>query len=323
MSTKVFITIDTEEDNWGDYNETVGTVENIMALPRLQSLFNRYGAVPTYLINYPVASQQQSVKVLSSFLNEGTCEIGTHCHPWNTPPFVEELNSMNSMMCNLDYELLIKKMNYLHKTIKNNFHINPVTFRAGRWAFSEEVARCLTELGYLVDTSMSPFIDWSDNYGPNFRGSSTRPFYFKANNIRAHDKNGELLEVPPTIGFYQSNFKLCDYVKNGISNSALSKLHLLGILERLNLLSFHWLSPELSSGKEMVKLSKRFVESGHHFLNMSFHSTSLLPGKTPFVKNERELMVFLDNIEMFLQYAVKNGFEFLPLSEAVSFVDRH
>ena len=89
------------------------------------------------------------------------------------------------------------------------------------------------------------------------------------------------------------------------------------------MLNFYWLSPELSSGKEMIKLSKRFVASGHHFLNMSFHSTSLLPGKSPFVKNERELIIFLDKIEMFLQYSVKNNFEFLPLSAAVSLVERH
>ena len=323
MSTKVFITIDTEEDNWGDYNETVGTVENILALPRLQSLFNEYGAVPTYLINYPVASQQQSIEVLSSFLNEGVCEIGTHCHPWNTPPIVEDLNARNSMMCNLSYELLIEKMSYLHKTIEDNFNIKPVAFRAGRWALNEDVARCLSELGYFVDTSMSSFVDWSDNYGPNFRASSTHPFYFKAANIRAHDNNGELLEVPPTIGFYQSNFKLCDYLTNAISNSMLSRLRLLGILDRLNLLNFHWLSPELSSGAEMVKLSKRFVKSGHQFLNMSFHSTSLLPGKSPFVKNERELTTFLDKIEMFLRYAANNNFEFLPLSKAVSLVERY
>lgn len=238
MSTKVFITIDTEEDNWGDYNDTVGTVENIKALPRLQSLFNEYGAVPTYLINYPVASQQQSVDVLSSILKEGVCEIGTHCHPWNTPPLEEDLNARNSMMCNLDYELLIRKMGYLHKTIEDNFDIKPVVFRAGRWALNEDVARCLSELGYLVDTSMSPFVDWSGNYGPNFRDSSTHPFYFKADNIRSHDKTGELLEMPPTIGFYQSNFKLCDYLTNTISNSMLSRLHLLGIFRSIEFVKF-------------------------------------------------------------------------------------
>ena len=73
----------------------------------------------------------------------------------------------------------------------------------------------------------------------------------------------------------------------------------------------------------MIKLSKNFVKSGHSFLNMSFHSTSLLPGKNPFVKNNHELTMFLNDIEIFLQYAVNNNFEFLPLSKAASLVERH
>jgi hypothetical protein len=322
MSTKVFITIDTEEDNWGDYNATVGAVDNILCLPKLQALFNKYGAIPTYLINYPVASQQRSIKVLSSFLEEGVCEIGTHCHPWNTPPVDEELNAKNSMMCNLDYELLIDKMSHLHQTILENLKVNPVVFRAGRWAFNDRVAKCLTELGYLVDTSMSPFVDWSPYHGPDFSKSSTYPFYFNTDKIDKNNNEVDLLEIPPTIGFFQKNFELCDYVKNKIRNTRLSKLRLLGILDRLNMLNFHWLSPELSNGNVMVKLSKRFVKLGHSFLNMSFHSTSMLPGKSPFVGDEVGLVDFLGRIEVFLQYAVENNFEFLPLSEAVSHVAR-
>lgn len=323
MSVKVFITIDTEEDNWGSFTDPIGSVDNVLALPRLQELFNKYGAVPTYLINYPVASQQRSIDVLSTFLSEGVCEIGTHCHPWNTPPIEEVINDRNSMMCNLDYALLIKKMRHLHKTIEDNFQVKPVSFRAGRWALSEDVARCLSELGYLVDTSMTPFVDWSSIQGPNFRHSSTRPFYFKANDLSESDDMGDLLEMPPTIGFYQPNFQLCDYLMNRIEESWLSRLRLLGVLDRLNLLNFHWLSPEMSSGKEMVKLSKAFIKSGHQFLNMSFHSTSLLPGKSPFVGDEAELDLFLDNIEFFLQYVEKSGFDFLPLSKATLFMSRH
>lgn len=321
MSVKVFITIDTEEDNWGNFFDTVGAVENISALPRLQSLFNKYGAIPTYLINYPVASQQESIDILTGFLDEGVCEIGTHCHPWNTPPTEEEPSAVNSMMCNLDYGLLIQKMTHLHNTIEKNFGVEPVVFRAGRWGFNEDVAKCLVNLGYKIDTSMSPFVDWSQYHGPDFRGASTRPYFFDANNIRSPLEQGELLEIPPTVGYLQPNFKVCDYVKNRISNGYLSKLRLLGILDKLRLLNFNWLSPEVSDGPDMVVLSRRFVKSGHKFLNMSFHSTSMLPGKSPFVKDEADLQVFLDKIEMFLKYADDNGFEFLPLSKAADLVE--
>ena len=116
---------------------------------------------------------------------------------------------------------------------------------------------------------------------------------------------------------------MCDFVKHMIIESKLSKLRLLNILDRLNLLSFYWLSPELSGGEDMVKLSKNFVSSGYQFLNMLFHSTSLFPGKSPFVSDEVSLVEFFDKIETFLQYAHRNNFEFLPLSDAVPRVERH
>ncbi len=321
MTVKVFITIDTEEDDWDNYFETTGSVDNIPALEPLQSLFSKYGAIPTYMINYPVASQKKSVDVLKSFVDAGVCEIGTHCHPWNTPPHDEALTAENSMMSNLDYGLLIQKMTYLHKTIEKNFGVSPITFRAGRWGFNEDVARCLVELGYKIDTSMSPFVDWSQQYGPDFRQSPTQPYYFDANNIRQPQVQGELLEIPPTVGYLQSNFRLCDAVKNKVNSGMLSKFKLLGMLDKLQLVNFHWLSPEAATGAEMVKLSKRFVKSDHDFLNMSFHSTSMLAGKNPFVKNEKDLKTLLENIEVFLQYAKANNFEFVPLSKGVGLIN--
>lgn len=320
MTTKVFVTIDTEEDNWGEYR-TDGSVENITHLPVLQNLFNKYGVIPTYLVNYPVATNSNSIQVLSSFLEKDQCEIGMHCHPWNTPPYTEDLNAQNSMMCNLPYDLLFKKMKNLHEAIKSNFGISPVSFRAGRWGFNKDVARCLVELDFKVDTSMSPFVDWTEYHGPNFRSSNSHPYFFDVKNISIEKQSGDLLEVPPTIGFYQSNFQLCDSIQYALKKPFLSKLRLLGVLDRLKLLNFHWLSPELSNGDEMVNLAKRFVKSGHKFLNMSFHSTSLLPGKSPFVRDEEDLKIFLAKIETFLKYAVKHGFEFLPLAKSTEEID--
>ena len=315
MTVKVYITIDTEEDNWGEFHRNC-SVENIERLPALQSLFDKYSAIPTYLINYPVATTPSSIKILSEFEQKGVCEIGTHCHPWNTPPFTEELSAENSMMCNLPYDLLIEKLTNLHNKIIENFGITPSSFRAGRWGFNNDVARCLTELNYKVDTSISPFVDWSMYHGPNFRGSETHQYFIDSNNIKQVRDHGDLLEVPPTIGYLQSNFSLCDSLLYSLKRKPFSKLGIAGLFDKLNLINFHWLSPELSNGPEMVALAKRFIKSGHNFLNMSFHSTSLLPGKSPFVRNEADLQIFLNKIETFLQYALENNFEFSGISDA-------
>lgn len=318
MSVKVFITIDAEEDDWGVFTPDRHSVVNISELPMLQGLFDKYGAIPTYLITWPVASHRSSRKIIRSLVDSNRCEIGTHCHPWNTPPYEEKLGKGHSMMCNLPSELLTAKMAHLHELIVDELKVTPICFRAGRWGFGNAVAKCIHNLGYKVDTSICPFVDWSAEGGPDFTGASTFSYRFDPDDILTRKAAGSMLEVPPTIGFYQRNFKLCHSVRTKILNGPFSNYHILGVLDRLRVLNFRWLSPELSNGSEMVHLAKRFVRSGHRFLNMSFHSTSLVPAKGPFVCNTEQLSDFLARIESFLMFARNQGFTFAPLRDALN-----
>jgi len=52
--TTVFISVDTEEDSWGDYQSRNLSTANAKRLPGFQRLCDRYGAVPTYLVDYPM-----------------------------------------------------------------------------------------------------------------------------------------------------------------------------------------------------------------------------------------------------------------------------
>jgi hypothetical protein len=315
MTVHVYITIDTEEDSWADYHREKNPVQNLNRLERLQRLFDQYGCIPTYLINYPVAMSDNG-SVLREYLQKGTCEIGTHCHPWNTPPFEEPVNRRNSMMCNLPDDLILRKMTHLHETIRERFGIRPVCFRAGRWGFGAGVAEALQALGYKVDSSVSPFVDWSVEGGPDYRQAMTQAYRFRPGNIFTADQGGELLEVPPTIGFFQSNFRRANQIRNFITRYVPKKLKLIGILDRLQVLNFRWLSPELSSGKDMVRLAQACINNGSKYLNMSFHSNSMLPGSGPFVKDEDGLNRFLKDIETFLMFAAHKNLAFVPLSAA-------
>lgn len=315
MMTRFYITIDTEEDDWGTYNPKGNTVENIQQLPRLQALFDIYGAIPTYLINYPVATGTRSRPVLENILKSGNCEIGAHCHPWNTPPYLEEASSFTSMMCNLPANIIAEKMTSLSDVIKSNYGISPTSFRAGRWGFNGAVAKCIASLGYKLDTSISPFVNWSENHGPDFSNARTNSYRFDPDDIFADKKEGLILEVPPTVGFCQKNTRLAQQTRDYIANSKLSKLRLLGLLDKFNMLNFYWLSPELSNAQQMIKLCNSFIKSGHKFLNMSFHSTTLLPGRTPFVKTNNDLDEFMNRIEAILKYAADNKFVFSGISE--------
>jgi len=317
MPIKVYITIDTEEDQWSYLNPKESTVENIREIPKLQELFDQYGAIPTYLINYPVAINKGVLKILQKIYKDGRCDIGAHCHPWNTPPFRENISNHNSMLCNLPYELVFDKIQILHKSIKDIWNFEPKYFRAGRWGFGENVARAIFELGYKIDTSIAPFTDWSVYEGPDFSNVTVLKYRFNPDNILKDNSNGSLLEISPTIGFLQNNFKIYSKIRNNILKSKLPYFRIIGLLDKLKIMNYRWLSPELFSGNDMAKLANCFLKNNCQFLNMSFHSTSLLPGLNPFIKSQYEVEKFYRNIDIFLKFAYGNGFIFAPLNEAI------
>jgi hypothetical protein len=312
----LFITIDTEEDLWGEYRPKKNPVKNIAQLPGLQQLFDQYGAIPTYLVNWAVVSDDAASSTLRRINALGRCEIGMHCHPWNTPPFNENVGPYNSMLCNLPPELVQDKLQNLHTLISNKLETRSVTFRAGRWGFSENVARSIVELGYTVDTSVSPTVNWSQDHGPDFTSAIARPYRLDPSDIRREEPDGKLLEIPPTIGFWQENHSRQLARRERLSKGLPKRLHVLGILDRMHLLNNRWLSPEQSPGSDMIKLAKNAVREGRDVLNMFFHSNSLLPGATPFARDVTERDRLLDRIRVFLAFAVKNGYKFAPLSHA-------
>jgi hypothetical protein len=295
MTARFFITIDTEEDNWGEYRSTELSVEGVLRLRSVQEIFDRYGAIPTYLITYPVVKDESARALFLELLAKNRCEIGAHCHPWNTPPFEEVINERHSMLCNLPPSTVLKKIAVLQNEITQSLGLVPRTFRAGRWGFGADVAAAIHSLGFRVDTSVTPFIDWSVYTGPDYRHAPTHPYRFNPQSILSAVPNGVLLEVPATIGFLQQDEALCRRALQWASMAPLLRIR--GILDKARILNLRWLSPELSNARDMIALVERTLRRGSSYLNMAFHSTTLLPGKTPFVQTQRDLDVFLHSIE--------------------------
>lgn len=313
----LIVTIDTEEDNWGKYSLNRYTTDNIQGIPNLQNLFDEFHVIPTYLITYPVATDQAAASILRGIAKEGKCEIGAHCHPWNTPPLEEDFNEKNSMLCNLPDELQLTKIASLHNKIISNLEIEPVCFRAGRWGFNDNVARNICRLGYMVDTSMTPYMDWKCYQGPDF--SNVSPYCRK---LSFHDINpgsppAHLFEIPPTVGFFQKNFSLCNRVYKFINRENIKYTGLIGLFYRLNVLNKVWLSPEKNTGSEMIRLTNRMRANGYPVINMTFHSPSLKQGFSPFVRTKEDEGKFLDRIREFLEYTKKIGVKSIKLSDAV------
>ena len=314
---KLIITIDTEEDNWGEYSPRGATLGNIERIPYLQSLFDSFGVKPTYLITYPVAINKNAITILKGIYEDDGCEIGTHLHPWNTPPFEEETNEYNSMLCNLSADLQYKKLKYLHETIRNNFAITPTCFRTGRWGYSDDVGRNLNKLGYKVDTSMTPYTNWTSSYGPDFSDVGPGPFRIPGDLISAKSSRGHIMELPATVGFLQENFQFCNFVLKNIKRRPFKYMRLVGVLSKLHVVNKVWLSPEVSDGETMIKLAKRMIKNNCPFLNMVFHSSTLKAGLTPFVQTEDDEKLFFQHIKEFLIFIRDAKIESIKLSDIV------
>ena len=321
MKNYLFVTIDTEEDDWGNYQNYDTTTENLRGIEKLQKIFHKYNVIPTYLINYAVLKDEYHTKYLKEQYEAELCDIGTHCHPWNTPPHTDMRNDADTFMCNMDEDVILKKMKTIHNEIENKMQLSPVAFRAGRWGFGRNVLNVLKKLEYKIDTSITPYVDWEQYSGPIFNLKSNRPFTLRNSlkdsldvDYRYEDKEKYLVEIPPTIGYLKSDFKGAEEILEKMKGKVIKKLKIRGILDKTGLVSKRWLSPELSSVKDMKKLTKNVINKGNGFVNMSFHSTSLKPGFSPFVRNSVEENSFFKKIERYIEFTSENELISKPIS---------
>lgn len=309
------VAIDTEEDNWGSFSETGATTRNIAHLVELQERMAKWGARPTYLVNYAPLVATDSVKVLGRLAGTEGVEIGAHCHPWNTPPSTGE-GPGRSMMRDLPEEANDAMIAEVTRRIASELGVAPRTFRAGRWGFGPTVARPLARHGYAIDVSVSPFIDWGPDGGPDYSDAPHRPYRFHPDRPLVPDPAGPLLEIPTTVGFVSGDHRSRDRLRRRIQRSPLGRLKAIGILDRLGVLRRRWLSPETASAQDMISLAAACLRTGEPLLGLTFHSCTLLPGVTPFVRDASDRERFMASIEAVLRWAAERSVRFRTLSEA-------
>jgi len=310
-----FVTIDTEEDNWDNFQDKP-SFKNLKMLKKLQNFFNNLDVKPTYLITYQVANNMESVEILKEIINDNSCELGTHLHPWNTPPINEKISSQNTMLNNLNSELQFEKLKNLHEKIIENLNIIPRSFRAGRYGFNMTLAKNLIKLNYDIDSSITPFLDWSKFYGPNFSMiHQLDPFILISNENSKDLSSYKIIEVPLTVGYTQKNFNLINKIYNILKKKPIKYFKIIGILSKLHMMNKVRLTPEGYNFSEIKNLLDNLKRKEVKFYNISFHSNSLLPGCTPFVNSKNELNDFFKRLENIIIYLKNMKFNSILLSE--------
>jgi len=294
------IVIHTEEEfEWGKGfdRKSVGT-RHIRHINAVQDIFDEYGLKPTYVVDYPISSQQDAIETLKDFSDTGRAEIGAHLHPWVSPPFEEEVNAYNSYPGNLPRELEFAKLARLTERIQESFGTTPKSYLAGRYGFGSNTGQILRELGYEVDISAAPPIDFSDDGGPDYSTYTSHPFWI--------DEQHQLLGLPGT-GAYVGALKMGGHRLYQLAvHPRLRWAHLPGIMSRLRLFERLRLSPEGYQQQELRRLTRTLLgKSIRHFV-FSFHSPSLMPCCTPYVQNESDLKFFLDCCEEYFDFFLNN-----------------
>lgn len=176
----LIIVIDTEEDfNWSSgFSRDFTSVKSMKWISRVQDIFDEYGITPTYVIDYPIVSQEEGYLPLQEVYTSGRCVIGAHLHPWVNPPYLEEVSRTNSFPGNLPHDLESKKLEVLGQIIGEKFGSAPVIYKAGRYGVGPRTAEILEGQGYEVDLSVCPHMDWSSDGGPNFDHHVSWPYWF-------------------------------------------------------------------------------------------------------------------------------------------------
>ncbi|MBA3269450.1 MAG: glycosyltransferase [Acidobacteria bacterium] len=295
-SPTLFVVVDTEEEfDWGaPFARQNTSVQAIRQLPTLQRLLDRFAVKPTYVIDFPVATDPVSVPVIKELYESGRCAIGAHLHPWVTPPFVEDVTRANSFASNLGEALEEAKLRTLTSAIESQVGVRPRMYKAGRYGFGLSTMRVLERLGYEIDLSVNPCMDYGAERGPNFETFDARPFLFGSGR--------PLLEVPCTTG-YAGFLRRAGGPLHRLSETEVCRtVRMTGILCRLRALNKIMLSPETSTLAEMQSLTRAQLADGVRTFSLTLHSPSVEPGHTPYVRSADDLRAFLTKIEGFCDF---------------------
>lgn len=299
------VAIDAEEDfDWDSpVQGTSKSTAHIRNVRVLTEILQAYGAVPTYLLTYPVLQDEAAVAIIRHQLERGSCAVGLQLHPWVTPPFGEHPGKHVSFLGNLDANQEEQKLLTLCRRFVDCFGQAPLVYRAGRYGLSAHTPHLLEKHGFVVDTSIAPRTSFVADGGPDYTGYDSGMFWF--------GRAARLLELP-----------LCRGVVGWSGNRAAALYRmgaerpgLMGLMARSRCAERITLSPEGNDFTAMRRLLRGLLAAGQTVFSLSFHSSSLQPGQNPYVRSAADLHVFYDRLSETLDHMAGTlGFGFAPLA---------
>ena len=297
----VAVTIDVEPDCSADWSRSSPlTFKSVTdGIPNLlQPIFSKAGVAPTYFLSPEIIKNDNCIPALLSL--KGKKEFGVHLHPEFVEPekdLEESGGKKSEKFACLDYsdDIEFEKLKNITSSFKKRIGFNPTSYRAGRFGADLSSVNSLTKLGYLVDSSVTPHVDWRRKNGPNFRDFPEQPYFVDSKDFGKKGVEKEILEVPVSISGKRFPFLPSKWFY------------------------YSWLRPSLMTVLEQKLLIRRFLKKFNSnqniFFCMMFHSVEIIPGVSPYSKREKDSRKILKRIEAILNFFNCLGAKFTTLSE--------
>lgn len=292
---RLLVVVDAEEEfDWNKpFSSSATSVTTMKLQHSAQLIFGRYGLVPSYAIDYPVAAKPDGYEPLLELLKDGVCEVGAQLHPWVTPPHTEEVCERNSYPGNLPKDLEYAKLKNLTEMIERNLGVRPKLYRAGRYGAGPNTAGILEDLGYQIDCSVLPEGPRSSPHAADYRGAPVRPYWLGRTRI---------LEIPVTTSVLGLARRASPALTPLASTHLMNRLRVPGVMARLRLLDRIRLSPEGNTLAEAKRLTRFMASNGHKVFVISYHSPSLGIGHTQYVQSRADLDRFMGWLDGYLEF---------------------
>lgn len=307
FGTRFTVMVDTEEEfDWrAPLDSANRSVTAISALPDAHARFADRGVPLTYLIDHPVATDPAALAILRRLVEDGTSAIGTQLHPWVNPPLDEIMTPTNTFVGNLPATLEAAKLDILTDAITTGIGTPPRIYRAGRYGIGPATLGLLSERGYRIDSSMRSAYDYGAEAGPDFAAVPNHAFRC------GPDKR--MVELPLTTIF------------TGLARSGGVSLYRAlgrvpkgrGLFARTHLMSRVALTPEDMPVADALRAIAVAIGEGVRVLNFSFHSPSLVPGHTPYVRDATDLKQFHRWWDVVLSDLARRGVRPASLDELI------
>lgn len=286
------ITIDTEPDcdvHW-KRSHPLSFESVLFGIPDiLRPIWDLYNIKPVYFVSPEVINNEQCCQVLKNEIESGA-EIGTHLHSEYIEPemkYDEADGTVSSEFPCFAYsdDIELEKIKNLTVLIKQKLNIVPTSYRAARYGADLATIKSLEKLGYKVDSSVTPDINWSSVGGLDHSAAPKQPYFVNHENLYCPGSM-KILEVPITI----------------------SKKRLRFLPDKWPF--YRWLRPSHMTVFEMKMVVNEFlVNFENPVLTMMFHSMEIIPGKSPFVRTKLGQKLSLHRLEKIIQYMIGKGFE--------------